>query len=486
MRWIPQNVRARLTLWYVLILAVLLLLYGAGSSAILFLQLRSQLSHRAIEDLETVEGVLTVDASGKVLLRSDYHDHPYPETMQDRLLEVWSPGGTLLYRNELLGSRSLGPPPASTEGLNSYGERSLRLADGTPVRLVSKRHSIDGHPTVIRVGFSEQPLHEQLWQMITGLIAGLPVALGLAGFLGYFLASRALGPVDRMARRVREINAERLSARVEVENPHDELGRLATAFNETLARLERSFEQLRRFTSDASHELRTPLTAIRSVGEVGLRGASGAEHYRDVIGSMLEETARLTSLVESLLTISRADSGQIRLAQVSVALLPLVREVVSFVEILAEEKRHDLSVHGDESLHTDVDPAILKQVLVNLLDNAIKYTPEGGRIVARVLAAENGWLCVEVEDNGPGIPPVHRDRVFDRFYRIDEARSRSDGGAGLGLAIAQWGAEAHGGFLRLDSSPGGGCIFRLTLPQSKGAQSARNTPSAKIVAVHPS
>lgn len=460
----PQHVRTRLTVWHVAILAAALLMYGGIASTVLLFELRSQMDHRAIEDLETVEGVLSFGSNGKVFLREDYHDHPYPASMQDRLLEVWAADGTLLYRNELLGVRALGGRPQPGEGLASYSERSIRLTDGTPVRLVSKRHLLEGHPTLLRVGFSEQPLWERFWQVVIGLIAGLPLAVGLAGVGGYFLAKHALSPVERMARRAHEINAEHLSARLDVENPHDELGRLAGAFNDTLARLERSFEQLRRFTSDASHELRTPLTAIRSVGEVGLRERGSPEHYRDVIGSMLEEAGRLTRLVESLLAISRADSGQIQLTRTGIAVLPFVREVVSLLDVLAEEKEQSLSVEGDETARIQADRAILRQILINLFDNAIKYSPAGGRISIRVLPAAGQTVSVEVEDSGPGISPEHRDRVFDRFYRVDEGRSRDAGGAGLGLAIAKWGAEAHGGLLELVCPPEGGCIFCLSLP----------------------
>lgn len=481
-RFRPQNVRARLTFWYVGILSAVLLIYAASTSAMLFFQLREQLDHRAIEDLETVEGFLSWRADGSVLLRNDYHDHPYPATMQERLMEVWSPEGTLLYRNELLGHRALGGPPTPGEGVDSYSDRSVRLADGTPVRLVSKRHSLEGRPVVIRVGFSEQPLWERLWQVMFGLVIGLPLALGLAGMGGYFLAKKALGPIERMARRAREINAERLNARLDVENPNDELGQLANAFNETLARLERSFEQLRRFTSDASHELRTPLTAIHSVGEVGLRGEASAKHYREVIESMLEETGRLTRLVESLLTISRADSGQIRLVRTPVMIMPFVKEVGSFVEILADEKSQRLSINGDERLQVQGDRAILRQILINLLDNAIKYSPGGGAIDVHVSAAQE-LVSVEVRDSGPGIGPAHRDRVFDRFYRVDEGRSRDSGGAGLGLAIAKWGAEAHGGRLELVCPSSGGCIFRLLLPidQHDAAPSIGLTPQVAII-----
>jgi heavy metal sensor kinase len=460
----PQHVRTRLTVWYVAILAAALLMYGGIASTVLLFELRSQLDHLAIEDLETVEGFLSFGSNGRLFLRNDYHDHPYPAKMQERLLEVWAANGTLLYRNELLGSRALGGPPQPGEGVDSYAERSIRLADGTPVRLVSKRHSLEGRPTVIRVAFSERPLWERFWQVLIGLIAGLPLALGLAGLGGYFLTKHALSPMERMARRAHEINAEHLSARLDVENPQDELGHLASAFNETLARLERSFEQLRRFTSDASHELRTPLTAIRSVGEVGLRKRGSAEHYREVIGSMLEEAGRLTRLVESLLAIARADSGQIQLARTGILVLPFAREVGSLLEVLAEEKGQRLSIQGDETARVQADRAILRQILINLFDNAIKYSPAGGRISVRVLPSGGQTVSIEVEDSGPGISTEHRDRVFDRFYRVDEGRSRDAGGAGLGLAIAKWGAEAHGGCLELACPPDGGCIFRLSLP----------------------
>jgi heavy metal sensor kinase len=267
-----------------------------------------------------------------------------------------------------------------------------------------------------------------------------------------------------MALRAHEINADHLQARLAVENPNDELGRLAQAFNETLERLEQSFERLRRFTSDAAHELRTPLTAIRSVGEVGLQEPANSEEYREVIESMLEESALLSRLVDSLLTIARADAGQIRLEKVDIPILPFVREAISVMHVLAEEKDQALSVEGTIPARVQADPVILRQVIVNLLDNAIKYTPRGGNIRARVVPAAGLNVAIEVEDDGPGIPPEHRDKVFDRFYRVDEGRARENGGAGLGLAIAKWGAEAHGGRLELACRASAGCTFRLVLP----------------------
>jgi heavy metal sensor kinase len=287
-----------------------------------------------------------------------------------------------------------------------------------------------------------------------------------------------------MARRVNEINAERLSARLDVENPEDELGTLAKAFNETLTRLEVSFEQLRRFTSDASHELRTPLTAMRSVGEVGLQKQGAREDYRETIASMLEEVGRLSHLVDSLLTIARAESGQVRLARTTISLLPFVRETASVLEVLAEEKGQNLSIEGDETVQVQADGAILRQVLSNLLDNAMRYSPSGARISAHVSNSDQQMAAVEITDSGPGIPSEHRQRVFDRFYRIDEGRSREAGGTGLGLAIAKWGAEAHGGQLDLECPASGGCIFRLRLPVAGRANAKSRSERWSDVPAH--
>ncbi len=478
----PRHVRTRLTLWYVAVLALALLIDAGSTAALVLYQLRDQLDRLAIEDLETVEGFLAFTPAGALQLREDYHDHPYPANVAERLMEVYDPNGRLLYRNRLLGARSLGAPPPADEGVNGYSPRSIRLADGTPVRMVSKRHLVAGRPTVIRVGFSEAPLFQRLWQVSLGLLAGLPLALALVGIGGYFLARRALSPIERMARRAREIHAGRLNARLEVENPLDELGQLAQTFNDTLARLERSFDELRRFTADASHELRTPLAALRTVGEVGLRtGGGGDAHSREVIGSMLEEAARLTHIVDSLLLLARGEAGQARLERETVFVMPLVREVASSIGVLAEEKQQRIAVEGDETLRVWVDSGVLRRVLMNLADNAIKYSFPGGQIALRVRAMAGDTVAIEVEDHGPGIAARHRERVFDRFYRADDGRSRQTGGTGLGLAIASQGAVAHGGRIELDCPSGGGCVFRVVLPALAAATRQRPRAGAPIL-----
>src|SRR6202035_761578 len=199
-------------------------------------------------------------------------------------------------------------------------------------------HSLEGRPILIRLGHTEEPLRLRLNEMLLGSLFVLPVVLASAGFAGYGLVRRALRPIEQMARRAKEITPQRLHDRLPNDDTDDELGQLARVFNETLARLEQAFEQLRRFTSDASHELRTPLAAIRSVGEVGLQKDGSRAEYRDIIGSMLEEVNRLTSLIENLLTISRADSGHIQLHRTAVPVLALAREAAGLFEILMEEK----------------------------------------------------------------------------------------------------------------------------------------------------
>jgi heavy metal sensor kinase len=459
----PRHIRTRLTLWYVSLLVVLLLLYGVGTSLLLLRNLHKELATHTVEDLETLEGLLYFGSDGQLRLRDDYHNHAESKHVQERLLEVRSPQGEVLYRNERLGNRSLGGAPFPGEGDGTYSQRSARLADGTRVQLASRRHVLDGKPVLIRLAYSEDLVSQAFEELLMALAGGLFLAFALAGLGGYALARRALAPLDEMARQAERITSESLHERLPAESVEDELGHLARVFNRTLARLEQSFEQLRRFTSDASHELRTPLTLIRSVGEVGLQQDGTIEDYREIIGSMLEEGNRLTRLLDSLLTISRADAGQIMLQPTTIRVLDLVRETAALFEVLAEEKALQLIVEGEHpQASVEADLVLLRQALINILHNAIKYSPMGGVISIRVI--DMTWDCViEVSDDGPGIPAEHHTKVFDRFYRVDEGRSRDSGGAGLGLAIAKWTVDAHGGDLSLETGKNGGCTFRILL-----------------------
>jgi heavy metal sensor kinase len=314
----------------------------------------------------------------------------------------------------------------------------------------------------------EARVEQQLDEILLVLALGLPIVVVLAGAGGYALARRALLPIDHLAAEARRITADRLHERVSVPNEHDEIGRLAAVINDTFARLESSFDELRRFTADASHELRTPLSVIRGIGELGLRETRTIDEYKDAMGSMLEEVDRLTRLVDTLLRLSRGDAGTVRLSPDVLDLGDLARDVASSLGILAEERRQRLLVEAAETVRVWADRLVLRDAVTNLVDNAIKYSPAGSTIAIRV-DGDRGHARLTVADQGGGIPPEHRDRIFDRFYRIDEARSREMGGTGLGLAIAKWAVEANGGAIALESAPAGS-VFRISLPRAVAAR----------------
>ena len=309
----------------------------------------------------------------------------------------------------------------------------------------------------------EEQIQQQLREILVVLVLGLPVIVVLAGVGGYALARRALAPIDHLAVDARRITAERLHERLSVPNQNDEIGRLAAVINDTLARLESSFDQLRRFTADASHELRTPLSVIRGIGEMELRETRTPAEYKDAIGGMLEEVDRLTRLVDTLLRLSRGDAGTVRLVPEVVDLGELTRDVVASLAILAEERQQRIDVDAGEEIRVTADRLVLRDAIANVIDNAIKYSPDGSAIGVRV-HRDGGRATLSVSDEGPGIPADRRERIFDRFYRIDEDRSRETGGTGLGLAIARWAVEANGGRISVDSGSGGS-TFRIVMPQ---------------------
>src|SRR5437899_3603093 len=409
--------------------------------------------------------MLTKEPNGGVSLHSSHPGAAEPRI--GHFIEVWSPQDSLLYRSAELQDQTLGGPPGLDEGLRDPSPSTMRLPNGTRVRLASSVYHVEDQRVVRRVAYSQEGLWRELGEFGEVLLLGFPIALLLAGVGGYALARKALAPIDSMATQTKKISAERLGDRLSIENPEDELGKLGTVFNDMLGRLQAAFDQLRRFTADASHELRTPLTAIRSVGEVALQDQRSSAEYRDVIGSMLEEVDRLTRLSESLLALSRADTGHLQLQREDTSLVHVAREASSLVEVLAEEKRQQIDIDGDADLLVSVDRLILRQAIVNLLDNAIKYSPAESRILVRVQSEGDKQVSLDVVDQGPGVPREHQPYRFDRSYRVDKARTREWGGAGLGLSITRWEVEAHGGEITLMSEEGQGSTFRVSLPVAK-------------------
>lgn len=465
MSWLrPRHVRARLTLWYVAAFAPVLLISMGCVFALMFWQLQLQLQRHVVQDIETIEGLLYFDPLGRLDMHEGYHNHAESRHVQERLVEVLDDQGRVLYRNERLGARALDGPPFPGEGINTYSVRNRRLADGTRILLASRHHYLGDRPILIRLAYNEEGLWDHAESLMAAGVIALPLMLFIAGIAGYAMARRALAPLEEMARRAEAITPNRLHERLPDDGADDELGRLARVFNQMLARLEQSFEQLKRFTSDVSHELRTPLAAIRSVGEVGLQKDGSREAYRDMVGSMLEEVTRLTELVESLLTISRADAGAIELHPTPFSLDDLIRETQMLFEVLLEERNQRLELAGDTGVILCADRLLLRQVLVNLLHNAIKFSPSGGLVRLTVTHRPGEGTDMTVEDSGPGIAEEHRPYVFDRFYRADRSRSREQGGSGLGLSIVKWVVETHGGTVTLEESSLGGALFRIILP----------------------
>ncbi len=460
----PKRIRTRLTLYYVGMFAGVLALYFAGVSLLLFWQAGNVLKRLAAEDLETVKGLLYYDDDGHVDVREDYHHHSDWKQVRERLLEILAPDGTILYRNERLGDRTIGGPPFAGEGVSGYSGRTAKMSDGTPIILISRKYDLGGQTILIRVGYSQDLIWNELRDTLLVLILASPLILAGTAYAVYATVGRALDPVAKMAHRAQMIDSGRLHERLPIDNEEGELGYLASVFNAMLSRIEQSFEQLKRFTADASHELRTPLAAIRSIGEVALQENVGPAEYRDTIGSMLEEVNRLTTIVESLLTLSRADAGQIDM-QISVfPLAALVRESAALLDVLIDDKQLTFTLVGDESIGVQGDRLYIRQAVINVLHNAVKFTPLGGSICARIHCDGQSQVELSISDTGPGIPAEQSSRVFERFVRLDEARRPADSGAGLGLSVARWAVQANDGEIGVTTAVGSGCRFWIRLP----------------------
>ena len=454
----PRSLRASLTLWHMSALLLVLIAYAVAVFAFVRNNLSAALDERLGDDLEWAAAMADVNPDGtlKWFDEDPDGDHPSP------WLQAWS-NGRLIFRT-VVAERNAIP---GTEQLSLQPDHRIVAlrTDRSTARVLTSSTNLYGRPVVLQVARSETQMRAELGDLLLLLLLGLPVGVVASGVGGYFVARRALRPVDRMTSQAQTITAARLSDRLPVENANAELGRLASVFNGMLGRLESSFGQMRRFAADVSHALRTPLTAMRTVGEVTLRGPADAEAYKAALGSMLEEVECLTTVVDRLLAMARAEAGHPALSPEAVDLSELAEDVASELRVLAEEKRQTLTVVAHGRPRVSADPLVLRQSVVNLVDNAIKYTPEGGQVRLE-LRDDAAAAVVEVSDTGPGIPPQAESRIFDRFYRGASAqRSPAPGGAGLGLSIAKWAVEANGGNLQVRSTSRG-TTFQITLPRA--------------------
>lgn len=463
----PHSLRTQITLWYGVLIASCLIAYAVAVGTSFTRHIEAELDRRVHEDIELAARSMIVDDGGRPSWPGGFLGKEVDEEEGGgHSIEVWSTGG-----ERLLSAGSMLPPdprrPQDTAGSDHRGHTVV--GPSGPLRVMTEPVRVNGLRFLVRAVVSERGARAEVRQLWVDLILLSISVIALGGLGGHVLARRSLGPLARMAENARRITAERLHERLPPETSSTELDQLREAFNETLARLEGSFEQLRRFSADASHELRTPLTALRSVGEVGLRRAETIEDYREMVGSMLEEVDRMTRLADELLTLARAEAGERKLRLEPVDLSGVAREVVDRLSVLAEEREQTLEASTDGSVVVQGDRLALRQALLNLVDNAIKYSPKGTRVLVRSGTA-GGRPFLAVTDEGPGIPAEDRSRIFDRFYRVDKSRSREIGGTGLGLSLVKWTAEAHGGSVELEANERPGSTFRIVLsPRPDGS-----------------
>jgi heavy metal sensor kinase len=468
-KWLfAKQIRSRLTLWYVAIFAMILALYVLLVFFFQYQFVSRQIFHDEVQDVVTVEGLLYFDKVGSLQLEQSYFSHPRSHLLIDRFMEVRDPSGVVLYRTANLNGTSLGGSSLPDEGDESFNERVVRIADGSHVLLISHLHSMQGRTVLIRLGYSLAPFRERMTQFLEILLVALPLTLLVAGFAGYHIAKRALGPLEEMAQKARRITARNLHDRLDAENPDDELGHMAVVFNDLLDRLEEAFEQLDRFTADAAHELRAPMAAIRAVGEIALSRQDGGGEEKEAIASILEETSRLDETIGGLLLLAKAESAQ-ALGPNTFSLAEVSNEVVTLLEILAEERGIEVVVNdlGSWEFVTTGDRNLVRSALMNVVHNAIKFSPSASTITISITradaVAEGDLIELSVEDEGPGIESSERDAVFDRFYTGTRRQTAAHKGTGLGLSIAKLVIQRSGGQIYFDNNTvkGARCIIRL-------------------------
>jgi heavy metal sensor kinase len=457
-----DSVRTRLTLWYAGVLALsliafaLVIYYAAGN---IFHErqdesLRSTAQTVASAYVEEFAEAHSLTKAGEIVLQEI--------TFPNRYVQLTDNSGQPIAASANLSGSSIVIP---TRVLAEARARGFSNATVNGLRVTVVPLSSDQTFGYAAVAEPLSVVEDGLSELRRDLFAGVSLVLLLASAGGYFLARKSLAPIASMNSQTQRISAENHSARLDVTNSRDELGRLATTINDLLARLENSFKEQQRFIADASHELRTPLAVLRGETEVALGKTRTIEEYQQSLSLIQDEAERLSRIVEDLFILARQPiNTRAALNKEWVSLNDAVRDCARAAQVLAVRKGVRLKLEKDSpSIALNGDEELIRRLILNLLDNAVKYTPAGGEI-SLALGRQNGSAEIVVRDTGIGIPEAAQPRVFDRFYRVDKARARAMGGAGLGLSIAQWIVEAHGGAITIASTPGQGSTFTVMLP----------------------
>jgi heavy metal sensor kinase len=464
-----MSLRTRLTLFYSAVLCVMLAVFGALFYHALGLFVEQSLTSELHDQVAFLRNYARVN-NGQLQLVYDPADRQqaYLIHVATRYYQVFRlPAGDLIVQSEELDLLGVRPTPDQARALadqKSYADVAL------PSERLRFQNSVipagDGVTSfLVRVGIPLSPADAARRGFLRSLLFMAPVGVMFAALAGWQLTKRALRPMKTLAAATRNINIHHLQQRLPVRGAGDEVDDVALAFNDTLARLENSVEQMKQFTASISHELRTPLTALRGEAEVALLEAHTVEEYQHVLASQLEEFDKLSQMVNQLLVLARAEAGEIHWTEQSVDLSVLATSLAEQMEPIATAKNVHLEVSVNQGVVVRGDSNWLERLILNLLDNAVKFTEDGGKVLVR-LTSENEQAVLRVEDTGVGIPAEAIPRVFERFFRAEPSRSKNVEGVGLGLALAKWIVEQHHGKIEVQSQPGQGSCFTVRLPKA--------------------
>jgi heavy metal sensor kinase len=475
-----RSIRFRLTVWYAGVLAGVLVLFSVAVYAGLNHFLRRNLHESVVKDAQEVGSIVLENANERDegAIGREVGEHFSPES-NDRAIRVLGPDGSQIY---VSGPAQVFPTWNGPSPSDQTSDINYHPTGGQEVLIRTQTVQAEsGKKYFIQIAASLASTNEILTDLLGVLALALLLSTGIAVTGGFFLVRSALKPLDNMAARAQKITSRSLHERMPVSDTGDELQQLSISLNRMIERLEEAFHHISRFSADASHELRTPLTIMRGELETTIQNPEIDPRVRETFGAVLEETVRLSKIVDQLLTMSRLDAGEAFLDLSRCDFSELVRTTVEHMRLLADEKKLDLRVEAAEEVQVEGDQSRLQQVIVNLLDNAIKYTPEGGSISVSVRGGSDKAVLT-VTDTGIGISQEGQAHIFERFYRTDKARSRELGGTGLGLSIVKSIGAAHGGRVSVQSTEGRGSTFRFEIPQLADKDANSVTADTAILA----
>ncbi len=458
-----RSIGFRLTSWYFLVLASGLAVFGIAAWFAMRASIYDAIDDELRDRVRGVAGFMNLQIGSLTApeMRDEFREHAVLGPAGD-LFQVCDQEGQWLYRSLPLESNNV--PIAAPAALPAPRFEIVRVQE-RPLRFYSERIVVRGKPYAVQVAAPMKEAFEALDRFKLLLLLAMPLLVLAASAGGYWLSSRALAPVDEISRAAQRISIENLADRLPVTQTGDQLQRLSETLNAMFSRLEASVRRITQFTADASHELRAPVSLIRTTAEVAIQKRDrAAVEYFEALDEILKESERTSQVVDTLMLLARADAGKENLACEATDVCGVVRGAAEQGEKLARNHGLEFNVSLPSAPMTvQADRDALRRALLILIDNAVKYTPKGGSVKVK-LAMNDGFAIVSVADTGIGIAKPDLAHIFDRFWRADKARSREQGGAGLGLSIAKWIVDEHRGMIEVESEPGKGSTFRVRVP----------------------